>query len=182
MTPFPTPFSANHSGAGPRGGRPGFTLLELIVVMLVLSVLFAMAAPSLSGFGAGREAEQTASQIVTLARWARGQAITEGRVYRLNFDTTNRGYFVTAANGSMFERAGTDFGKDFLVPDGVTVAFELPQVGGLPYLEFLPSGRSQPGRVRVTAKDGQTTELASLSATEPIRVVTAAELQEAGIR
>jgi hypothetical protein len=36
--------------------------------------------------------------------------------------------------------------------------------------------------VRVTAKDGQTTELASLSATEPIRVVTAEEMQEAGIR
>src|SRR3982751_5148497 len=88
----------------PRSRSRGFTLLELIVVLLVLSVLFAMAAPSMSGFGAGRAAKQTASQIVSLSRWARERAISEGRTYRLNFDTANQVYFVTAANGAMFER------------------------------------------------------------------------------
>src|SRR5688572_1587989 len=73
-----SPLSIHHS-AFSISARPAFTLLELIVVLLVLSVLFAMAAPSFSGFGAGRAAHQTASQIVTLARWAREQAVTEGR-------------------------------------------------------------------------------------------------------
>src|SRR2546428_10956970 len=97
-----------HRGISKDGGiatgRRGFTLLELIVVMLVLSVLFAMVAPSLSGFGAGRAAEQTASQIVTLSRWAREQAITEGRSYRLHLGPPNRIYFGTAPTTAALER------------------------------------------------------------------------------
>src|SRR5687768_10165499 len=98
-----SPLSTQHSALS-TSARPAFTLLELIVVLLVLSVLFAMAAPSFSGFGAGRAAHQTASQIVTLARWAREQAVTEGRAYRLNFDPVNGVYFVTAAFGAVFDR------------------------------------------------------------------------------
>ena len=172
-----SPFCIHHSAFCIR--RSGFTLLELIVVLLVLSVLFAMAAPSMSGFGAGRAAKQTASQIVSLSRWAREQAISEGRTYRLNFDAANQVYFVTAANGAMFEREPVEFGRNFTVPDGVVLTFETPQVAGMPCLEFLPSGRSQPGRIRIVSRDGEATELACLSATEPLRVVSADELREA---
>ena len=172
-----SPFSIQHSSFSIS--RRGFTLLELIVVLLVLSVLFAMAAPSMSGFGAGRAAKQTASQIVSLSRWAREQAISEGRTYRLNFDAANQVYFVTAANGAMFEREPVEFGRNFTVPDGVVLTFETPQVAGMPCLEFLPSGRSQPGRIRIVSRDGEATELACLSATEPLRVVTVDELREA---
>jgi prepilin-type N-terminal cleavage/methylation domain-containing protein len=156
-----------------------FTLLELIVVMLVLAVLFAMAAPAMSGFGAGRAAKQTAPQIVSLARWAREQAISEGRTYRLNFDPANQGYFVTTAYGATFERVPVEFGRNFTVPEGVALTFETPQVGGVPCIDFLPSGRSQPGHVRITSRDGDVTDLACLSATEPLRVVTVDEMREA---
>ena len=161
--------------------RRGFTLMELVVVMLILSVLFAMVAPSLGGFGAGRKAAQTASQILTLSRWAREQAITEGRTYRLVFDPANQLYQAMAANGPVFEPTGTDFGRPFSIPDGVEVTVEASQSDGTTYLEFLPSGRSQPARVRVVSKNGQETVLATLSATEPLRAVTAEEQQEAGL-
>lgn len=185
---FRSPFSIQHSSFSiscPRSAfciRPGFTLLELIVVLLVLSILFAMAAPSFSGFGAGQAAHRTASQIVTLARWAREQAVTEGRPYRLNFDPVNGIYYVTAANGAVFENVRVDLGRPFSVPEGVTLTFDAPQVGGLSYLEFLPTGRVQPARVRIVSRDDQPIELAALSATEPLRVLTAEEVQEAGLR
>ena len=181
----------NAGDAALRRGRPaspfcirtrGFTLLELIVVLLVLSVLFAMAAPSMSGFGAGRAAKQTASQIVSLARWAREQAISEGRTYRLVFDATNHVYFITAANGAVFEREPVEFGRNFTVPEGVDLTFDIPQVAGMPCLDFLASGRSQPGHIRIVSRDGEATELACLSATEPLRVVSADELREAALR
>ena len=177
------PFSIQHSAFG-TPLRRAFTLLELVVVMLVLSVLFAMAAPSMSGFGAGREAQQTASQIVTLARWAREQAISEGRTYRLNFDTTQQNYFVTSAYGATFQQQqlGVDFGRPFSIPPGVQLIFEAPQENGLPYLEFLPTGRCGPAHVQVISRDEQVTDLASLSATEPLRVVTPDELREATLQ
>ena len=176
------PFCIHHSAFCLRPSfciRRGFTLLELIVVLLVLSVLFAMAAPTMSGFGAGRQAKQAASQIVSLARWAREQAISEGRAYRLNFDPAEQSYFVTASNGAMFEPLPVEFGRVFTLPEGVALTFEIPQVAGVPCLEFLPSGRSQPGHIQITSRNGQPTDLACLSATEPLRVVTADELREA---
>ena len=175
-----SPFRIHHSAF--RARARGFTLLELIVVLLVMSILFAMAAPSMSGFGAGRAASPTASQIVSLARWAREQAISEGRTYRLNFLTTDPSgpvYFVTASNGAVFDRVPMEFGRNFTVPDGVAVEFEMPQVAGVPGLEFFASGRCEPGHIRITSRDGAVTELACLSATEPLRVVSADELRGA---
>jgi prepilin-type N-terminal cleavage/methylation domain-containing protein len=178
-----SPFCIHHSAFRIRRGA--FTLLELIVVLLVLSILFAMAAPSMSGFGAGRAASQTASQIVSLARWAREQAVSEGRTYRLNFLATNADgpvYFVTAADGAIFDRIPVEFGRNFSVPEGVAVEFDTPQVGGVPSLDFFASGRCEPGHIRIASRDGAVTDLACLSATEPLRVVTADELREATLR
>ena len=110
--------------------------------MLVLAVLFGMAAPSMSGFGAGREAQQTASQIVSLARWAREQAISDGRTYRLYFNPTQQTCQVMGAYGGTFQQLGVDFGREFTLAENVQLAFEAPQENGLPYLEFLLS--SQP--------------------------------------
>jgi type II secretion system protein H len=175
-------FSIQHSAFSISPSRSGFTLIELIVVMLVLAILFGAIAPALSGFGAGREAKHVASQIVTLARWAREQAISEGRTFRLSFDTSRQAYWVTAENGAVFQPLGVEFGRIFTWPETVAVTFDTPQADGLPCLEFLPSGRSQPGRIRVTSRSGDMTELASLSATEPLRVVSAEELAEVGLQ
>ena len=146
--------------------------------MLVLAVMLAMVAPSLSGFGRGRQAANAAADIVSLARWAREQAIVEGRPYRLNFDPAEQSYFVTAAYGGQFETLSVSFGRKFYLPDGVTAEWSAPVESGYPYAEFLPSGRSLPVRVRVLPADGNPIDLASLSAAEPIKVLTPEELEE----
>src|SRR3972149_3661562 len=64
----------------------GFTLLELILVMVILSTVLAMAAPSLRGFFASRQIQDAAAQILALTQFARSQAVSEGTTYRLNFD------------------------------------------------------------------------------------------------
>ena len=76
--------------------KGGFTLLELILVMVILSTVLAMAAPSLRGFFGSRKTNDTASQILSLTQFARSQAISEGIIYRLNFDTRERTYWLTA--------------------------------------------------------------------------------------
>src|SRR5439155_80161 len=70
-----------------------------------ISVLLAMVAPSLSGFGAGREAEYAGAQLMSVAHWAREQAISEGRVYRLNFNRSRQSYQVRAQVGGVFQTA-----------------------------------------------------------------------------
>ena len=157
--------------------RRGFTLLELVLVMLVLSVVLAMVAPSLSGFGAGREAEYAGAQVMTLSRWAREQAITDGRVYRLNFNPSTNTYWVSAQVGGVYERVNSDWGQDFSLPEGVTMQWDAPQENGAYCIDFHPSGRAQPVRVQITSRGNQVTVIGSRTATEMLHVMTPQEAQ-----
>ena len=151
--------------------------------MLILTVMLAMVAPSLSGFGRGRQAEQAAANVLSLARWARDQAVMEGRVYRLNFNPAEGTYWVTAdAGGGTFETLAVEFGRVFMLPDDVTATFEAPTESGFAYAQFLPSGRSLPVRIHILTSDGHEITLASLSATEPLKVLTPEDLQEIAAR
>ena len=152
-----------------------FTLLELVLVMVIISIVLAMVAPSLSGFSAGRDADFAAAQLVSVGRWAREQAISEGRVYRLNFDESSQTYFVTAQVGGTFVRPEVEFGQLFEVPEGVVMAWTAPREGGVAVIDFFPSGRCQPALVTAVARDGQETRIASLSPTEPLRVLEPGE-------
>jgi prepilin-type N-terminal cleavage/methylation domain-containing protein len=69
-----------------RNHHRAFTLVELVLVMVVIAVVAAMVMPSLSGTARGRRLGDTANQIVALARMARTQSVTEGKMYRLNID------------------------------------------------------------------------------------------------
>ncbi|MHC4330298.1 MAG: pilus assembly FimT family protein, partial [Planctomycetota bacterium] len=99
-----------------RGRSGGFTLLELILVMVILSTVLAMAAPSLRGFFASRQTHDTAAQILALTQLARSQAISGGVVYRLNFDTRQRTYWLTAQQAGAFEELRMGLGQVFTLP------------------------------------------------------------------
>jgi len=63
----------------PTYRRHGFTLLELIVVMALLSTVFAVAAPQLRLFMSGRDIEEECRRFLALTRYARTQAIGRGQ-------------------------------------------------------------------------------------------------------
>src|SRR3954469_22536616 len=73
-----------------------FTLLELILVMTILTLVVTLLAPSLRGFGIGRANHNAATMVVSLAKYARTQAASEGRTYRLNLDPQSRAFWLTA--------------------------------------------------------------------------------------
>src|SRR5438067_9157424 len=54
-----------------RSQPRGFTLFELVLVMLVLAVIMAMVAPKLAGTARGRRTGDAATQITALAYYAR---------------------------------------------------------------------------------------------------------------
>ena len=152
--------------------RPaGFTLLELILVLAVLAIAAAMAAPSLRQFGRGRGAGDCAAQIVALTHYARTQAVTDGAVYRLNLDPASGTFWLTVQRAGFFESLGNEFGRVFTAPEGVTMECDLPpQPDGL-YVEFWPTGRTQPAVIRLTDTSNRVTEVACYYPTERFRVV-----------
>ena len=141
--------------------------------MSLLCIIMAMAAPSLRGFGRGRGAGDCAAQIVALGGYARTQAISQGLVYRLNLDPAARTYWLTVQREKVFEFLGEESGRTFTAPDGVDINWDVLERADGRYVEFHPSGRTEPASIQLTDADGVVTEVSCLSATELFRVVPA---------
>lgn len=66
-----------------RAGDRGFTLIELIAVMALLTTVMAVVAPSLSRFMRGRALEEEGRRFLALTQYARSEAASRGVVLRL---------------------------------------------------------------------------------------------------
>jgi len=124
-----------------------YTLLELVLVLAIIASTLAMVAPALSGFARGRRAEEAARQFVSLTRWARSQAVTDGVSYQLIVDPTAGQWKINtydAVTGSLTESI-SPFGRVYSVPEGVEIQAELPVVEGQQTITFDASGRCDTG-------------------------------------
>ena len=75
------------TGPSDRRATGAFTLLELIAVLVLISAVLAIAAPSLRGFVRGRQTAEAAAQMLSLTHLARSRAASQGCIHRLNVDT-----------------------------------------------------------------------------------------------
>ncbi|CAA9403069.1 MAG: hypothetical protein AVDCRST_MAG64-1828, partial [uncultured Phycisphaerae bacterium] len=170
--------------------RRGFTLMELILVLLILTVIVGITIPSLRGPAAKRGIDECSGQLLALAQYARSQAVSEGVAYRLNVDAANGVYYLTRQDGPDFYELGHEFGRQFEVPEGIEVQWDdafltqqlqaaeatgqvLPErvAAAVPYVEFRPSGRTDPALIRLTDRDGEVTQVLCPSSTETFRIV-----------
>jgi type II secretion system protein H len=163
------------SGAMPR---QGFTLIELIMVMIIVAIMAAALVPNFRGFMIGREDNDAARQILSLTGYARTQAISEGRIYRLNLDPSVNAYWLTAQNGGQYQAPTNDYGQRFTLPSGVTLQTNVAQQqNGDQYVAFMPGGLIQPAPVTITLTDplGKTLTVACASESEFFRILPAGE-------
>lgn len=150
----------------------GFTLLELVLVMVIITTTLSMASLSLRGFFASRETFDAARQFVSLAHYARAQAAAEGRTYRLNLDAAEGRYWLTAGLGGAFDRLTTEFGRDFLLPEGAQATWEHPaDAPERPWIEFHPDGRSEVVRILFVGRTGDAARIVCKSPAERFAVV-----------
>src|SRR5688572_22434587 len=125
--------------------RRGFTLIELVMVLVVVAAALAVAAPSLGGWRRGQRLQSAGDEFLAVARHGRALAIANAQVHRLYVDPANGTYWLMAADGQQFVNLGTGMGRVFALPEGCTIAMsaaaaQLP----LEYVEFHPTGRMQP--------------------------------------
>ena len=144
--------------------------------MVIICAVLAMAAPSLGGFFGSRRTADSAARIVALAGYARTQAATEGRAYRLNVSLTDGEYWLTRQENGPFVRLGIEFGRTFSLPDGTVASWEA-QPGDPPrdYIEFLPDGRTDTSTLRLTGRRGEVFDVVCLSPAERFHVVSPSE-------
>jgi type II secretion system protein H len=85
-------------GKRTRGRRDGcptlqaFTLVELLLVMTIMGVAIAVAAPSLANFFRGRTLNSEARRLLALTHSGQSRAVSEGVPMRLWVDAQERSY------------------------------------------------------------------------------------------
>src|ERR1041385_3547304 len=92
-------FGFRRGTAGSFGIRPpsfGFTLIELILVMTVLTIAVSITAPALANFFRGRSLDSEARRLLALTRQGQSRAVSEGVPMELGVDAAQGTYGLTA--------------------------------------------------------------------------------------
>ncbi len=122
----------------------GFTLVELLVVLAILALAYALAVPSMSTAVGGARRDAEARALVAALREARSTALVTGREVRFTLDPADRSW-----------RFGDRRGR---IDEQLRLTLELPPGGrddaGRPFIAFFPEGGSTGGRMALADAGG----------------------------
>ena len=156
-----------------RGARHhgGFTLLELVLVMVIITVVLSMAAPMMRGWSRGTKLRDTADEFMTAARKGRIEAVSSGTVHRLMLEPSSRRFWVVAQQGQQFVALDDSLARG-TVPEEFQIQWvDQPSIER-GFVEFQPNGRAQVARVRIWSEFGEQIEVECATPAEGFRVVT----------
>ncbi len=155
-------------------GARGFTLLELILVLVILGMSAMIAVPAMAPFARGRKMTDTSGQLLALTKFAQDMAVTEGKSVRLEIDTAAGVFALLAEKDGVYAPVESGVAKSFAVGEGVKLAWEgQSDASGQGYIQFDADGGHDVATVRVTGSDGQTLFVGTDGPTEGYRITTA---------
>ena len=162
-----------------HGIHGGFTLIELILVMTILTIAVSITAPALANFFRGRTLDSEARRLLALTRQGQSRAVAEGIPMELWIDAKQGTFGLEAQPGyddtdpkAVEFSIDTDLQLEAVTPSSagqasvfgnssVTESASTKPVKSnhpdLPKIRFLPDGtldESSPKIIRVTGRDG----------------------------
>ena len=161
-----------------RSKSRGFTLLELVLVMLIAATALAIAAPRLAGWSKGQKLRSCAEEFVRMTRLARTKAVSNATVYRILLDSATVNFKLQVQSGTEFTEVKESLsenaaplvnGKIEVVRSGTEEMGASSVANGI---DFYPSGRTQPMRVRITDETGHSIEIECTTPAEDFRIVS----------
>ncbi|WP_419781838.1 type II secretion system protein [Maridesulfovibrio sp.] len=131
-------------------GRNGFTLLELIVVMVIMSIVMAVLLPRLSGQLTGSSLQAAVSDLRSIATAARFRAADTGKEHVVAINSRSRDLkLLSAGRGKIISR--TPLAEKVKV--GSMVLLGKPVSGSEMKIVFYPRGTATPARLQLVSGD-----------------------------
>jgi len=145
-------------GKRSRCNKAGFTLIELVLVILLISIITALSTPLFRRTFSDLVIRNAALDMSKLINYAQEMAIIDKVPYNLNLDFETNKYWLTkygeTEEGLSYERIRGRFGKDFFLPRGLSLISEKSKIA------LYPDGRSETAQVKIVdEKAGEGREL-----------------------
>lgn len=145
----------------------GFSLIEVMVVLILISLSMFLATPLLSGFSKTAELKGATKKISAILRYSRSEAVNRGKVYQVLFDSDLRQVNVQpieekeedeeAKDGTKDEAKDEPKRKTYTLPKGVDIKEVKANSHQYPsdyaVIEFYPNGGSNGGTIRLDSPD-----------------------------
>ena len=115
--------------------RPGFTFVELLIIIVIIGILTGLAIPKFRSTFANFELQSYAKDIYYLERYLQSSSIAQGQVYFLNIDKTSRNLSACYKKDGQLKKIAGRFGKIYQLPTGVEISTD---PDGKPGINFYP--------------------------------------------
>jgi len=136
--------------SGARARQSGFTLLELVVVLLLISVAIGVTVPALSRLRGDDGAAEVAQEVARLFSRARMAAADRGVAVRVALEAPSGRY--TVVMGGFGEDSVAQVASGMLpVPHGMALDIARP----IAVFTFHPLGLAEGDTVRIVGADGE---------------------------
>jgi prepilin-type N-terminal cleavage/methylation domain-containing protein len=140
--------------------KNGYSLLELIIVLILISLSTALVTPSLSRFSRTIELKAAAKKVSGILRYCRSEAINKGLIYQVIFNPELREVKVQSIDLDEEKKEGDKkevSKKTYSLPQGIEmkeVNLTSPQYpSDLPTVEFYPNGGSNGGSFLLNSQE-----------------------------
>lgn len=150
--------------------KPGFTLVEMLVVLAIIGMLMGISIPFVSGFGKGLRIKTASKSITGVLNLAKSNAMTFRRNYYVAFDVDHGRYWIEDYDGKIYDKKHSlpSSVKFQIQGDAVSdpITFEMDKVG------FAPDGSviNGAGSITFTDKEGSAKTISILGSTGKINV------------
>jgi len=141
--------------ASPNGSR-GFSLLELVIVLLIISLLALLVTPRLTKTVSHMEVKSAAKKISAILRYCRSEAVNKNRIVQVNFDTESNLISVMSAEEGEEKPI---MRNSYLLPRAIRMekieAGKTILENALPSFEFYPNGGANGGTAVIRGGEGR---------------------------
>jgi len=146
------------------GKNNGFTLIELIVVVIIMSVMLVFAGPRLSGFIFPDDTNKIVRWLIVNARSLRSNAVQQQKNYTLNLDIDNNRLWVADESMDTEEALKKAYEKSYSLPETVRLLdVEFPGRGrvlqGTAEISFYKKGYSDQAIIHIQGLDDRKVSL-----------------------